>query len=64
LVNFTLHSQQLPTPETSGNGNGKETEVHTCPVHGVAMKKYEKGNQSWFAHKTDDNQWCNGKARK
>jgi hypothetical protein len=63
LVNFTLHSQQLPTQETAGNGNGKETEAHTCPVHGVDMKRYEKDGRSWYAHRSDGGSWCNGKKK-
>lgn len=53
---------QLPTPETAGNGNGKETEAHTCPVHGVDMKRYEKDGRSWYAHR-ENGGWCNGKKK-
>jgi hypothetical protein len=53
---------QLPTQETVGNGNGKETEAHTCTIHNVEMKKYEKDSRSWYAHRNGD-QWCNGKKK-
>jgi hypothetical protein len=62
LVNFTLHSQQLPTQETVGNGNGKETEAHTCTIHNTEMKKFEKNGQVWYNHKTDTG-WCSGKKK-
>ena len=29
-----------------------------CPIHGVPFKKYTKGNQEWWSHKTKDG-WCN-----
>ena len=53
---------QLPTQETVGNGNGKENEAHTCTIHNVEMKKYEKDSRSWYAHRNGD-QWCNGKKK-
>ena len=50
----------LPTAETKEAG--KETEVHICPIHGVAMQKFNKGAQTWYSHKTDTG-WCNGKKK-
>ena len=29
-----------------------------CPIHSVPFKKYTKGNQEWWSHKTEDG-WCN-----
>jgi hypothetical protein len=50
---------ELASPEKEP---GKETEAQMCPVHGVEMKKFTKGSQSWFAHK-DGDKWCNGKKK-
>jgi hypothetical protein len=38
-------------------------ESHLCPVHNVEMKKYQKGNQTWYSHSVDGG-WCTGKAKK
>jgi hypothetical protein len=53
---------QLSTPETAGNGNGKETEAHVCSIHQAEMKRFEKNGQVWYSHKTD-NGWCSGKKK-
>lgn len=53
-------SLALPSSETKENG--RETEGHFCPIHGVEMKKFTKGNQTWYSHKTDTG-WCNGKKK-
>ena len=29
-----------------------------CPIHGVPFKKYTKGDDEWWSHKTKDG-WCN-----
>jgi hypothetical protein len=31
-----------------------------CDMHQVDMKRYEKGDKVWYAHKLDDGSWCNG----
>jgi hypothetical protein len=50
----------LSTTETKESG--KENEAHRCPVHGVEMKKFSKGDQTWYSHKIDTG-WCNGKKK-
>lgn len=32
-----------------------------CPIHGVAMKHYEKNGREWWSHQLDNGEWCNGK---
>jgi len=41
------------------NGNGDN---HTCPIHGVAMRRWEKDGRVWYSHKNGDG-WCSGKAK-
>jgi hypothetical protein len=48
----------LPTSESKDAG--KENEAHICTIHGVEMKKLNKGNQIWYSHKTDTG-WCSAK---
>ena len=50
----------------STNGNGHRVDGHSdsasehyCQEHGVDYKKYEKGNQVWYSHKSGDG-WCRG----
>jgi hypothetical protein len=43
--------QITPTPTAEG----------FCPIHQVPMKRYSNAKGSWFAHKTRENTWCNGK---
>jgi len=31
-----------------------------CAIHGVQMKRHEKGGQVWYSHKTPDGSWCRG----
>jgi hypothetical protein len=33
-----------------------------CPLHDVEMKKWTKGNRSWYAHRWEDG-WCQGYKR-
>jgi hypothetical protein len=33
---------------------------HHCPIHHVPMKRYTKGDQVWWSHKTADGSWCRG----
>ncbi len=64
---------QTPAPvngngaNPSGNGsqpNGNGHDPAWCPIHQCEMRRFEKGNQAWYSHKTDDGAWCNGKAKK
>lgn len=32
-----------------------------CPIHKVTMKRYTKGDKSWYSHKLPDGSWCSGK---
>ena len=33
-------------------------EEDICPIHGVPFRKFTKGNQEWWSHKTEEG-WCN-----
>lgn len=35
---------------------------HVCPIHNVAMRRYEKNGHSWYSHQTPEG-WCNGKPK-
>lgn len=48
----------------NGNGNGVAPDPAWCPIHGCAMRRFEKGTQAWYSHKADDGTWCRGKAKK
>ena len=32
-----------------------------CAIHQVQMKRYTKGNRSWWSHRLENNAWCRGK---
>lgn len=63
----------LPLGNHNGNGQGKdpnpvpakETQKESqsrnqlCPIHGTPMKRWTKGERSWFSHKVDG-RWCRG----
>ena len=35
-----------------------------CPLHGVELKKWQKGNnKTWFAHRLNDGSWCKGQPK-
>lgn len=57
--------RELPQPAlstTETKETGKENEARICPFHGVEMKKFTKGAQTWYSHKTDTG-WCSGKKK-
>ena len=51
--------------QSANNGNGSDNTSaaleHYCQEHGVAFQRYEKGEQSWYAHKADG-KWCREKS--
>lgn len=50
--------QPTPAEEMTG-GNKPEDKSHWCPIHDIAFNEFSKGKSKWWAHKTDDGQWCN-----
>ena len=46
-------------PNHYSTGDGKQ-----CPIHHCQMKQFEKNGNTWYSHKTEDGQWCNGKQQK
>ena len=50
----------LPTAERKEAG--KENVSHVCPIHGIEMKKFTKGDRTWYSHKTEAG-WCSGKKK-
>jgi len=38
------------------NGNGDS--AHRCEKHNVDYRRYFKGERVWYAHQTDDGEWC------
>ena len=73
--NYTPYAN-VPGPSRDNgagyNGNGRGTaepaatppgtpDPSWCPVHGVTMKRHEKGSQVWYSHKGPDGEWCRGK---
>ena len=60
-VSKPIETKATVKPETQQ----KQQDVPVCPIHGTAMKYYEKGDRHWYSHKiegTDD--WCNGETQK
>lgn len=46
----------------SGNGQPQDVpDVPRCAIHNAPMRRYSKGDQSWYSHQTPDGQWCRGK---
>jgi len=41
-------------PESKPESKGE----NICPIHGVPFRKFTKGNQEWWSHKTEEG-WCN-----
>ena len=39
-----------------------KSENPICPIHGIEMHKWTKGNRTWYSHRWNDG-WCNGKQR-
>lgn len=61
----------LPNSQAFPNDSGpvatppeavREATPDWCHIHGIKMKKYTKGDQSWYSHKIGDS-WCTGKAK-
>ena len=49
----------------SNNNGGKTTSAESdqvCPIHDVPMRRFENDGRIWYAHKTEDDSLCNGKA--
>lgn len=65
----TVGPQAAPPTNGHANGTAKATapanghDPALCPIHGVAMKRFERDGRSWYSHKTDDGKWCKGTAR-
>lgn len=51
-----LRVPSLPIPKPDN-----KDEAHRCHQHDVLMKRYEKNGRSFFAHRTNDGKWCNGR---
>jgi hypothetical protein len=58
-------TQQIKTlyrEKKSEGGDSRKQETqpkseHHCPVHNTQFKRFAKGNQVWFSHRTG-NGWC------
>jgi len=56
-----LETHCLPIPIEgikSNVGQKSQEEASFCPLHQTTMKLWQKGNKSWYAHKTPDGKWC------
>ena len=64
--NRSNNGNQPQTPEkpsvTVQVKNDDNSENPICPIHGIEMFKWTKGNRTWFSHRWNDS-WCNGKQR-
>jgi len=47
-----------PTPAEEIT-TGTVPSEHWCSIHDVPFKKKQKGKSTWWAHKTEDGEWCN-----
>jgi len=64
---------QPPIPKGTKTGKGSKRngkpKTKMCPIHKVAMKRWEKNGGSWYSHLVDpgdgsEPSWCNGKKGK
>jgi hypothetical protein len=46
------------TPMTKTKEDSKEDEI-LCPLHGIKMKRWSKGDRSWYSHRWQGG-WCKG----
>lgn len=46
--------KEYKSAEENGHGEG------WCSLHHIEMKQYTKNGRSWYAHKLQDETWCNG----
>ena len=53
-----------PVPEAEQKAaatTGQAADTRICPIHNVAMRRYEKDGRAWYSHRTQDGVWCSGK---
>jgi len=62
-LNYLTQQGYSPDAYQRHNGNGSNGQGKQCPIHNIAMRKFEKNGQSWYSHKTDSG-WCYGKQSK
>jgi hypothetical protein len=48
------------TDDSPASSPASEPPEGWCPIHQVQMKRFTKGTQSWWSHKTEDG-WCKGR---
>ena len=60
--NHASTQEETNKADTHDNGIGNGTDQSWCPIHNVAMKRWEKNGRVWFSHKVGD-QWCTGKVK-
>jgi hypothetical protein len=58
--NNNNHKSQNNAAQVTENSSNESSETHLCPIHNVAMKRWEKDGRVWYSHKNGDN-WCTGK---
>jgi len=51
-------SDEAPEPEASTT-----PPENWCQIHQVYMRQYSNAKGSWFSHRLDNKNWCNGKGR-
>ena len=54
IIGGTTAPQQKDYPQTAPSDDPS-----WCPIHGLAMTRYEKEGRHWFSHQVGDN-WCKG----
>ena len=53
-----IASEEDDDAEGAMNRGKSEPEEDICPIHGVPFRKFTKGSQEWWSHKTEEG-WCN-----
>ena len=53
-----IASEEDDDAEGAMDRGKSEPEEDICPIHGVPFRKFTKGNQEWWSHKTEEG-WCN-----
>ena len=49
------------TPEPESSPTPSQPPGHYCQEHQTPFKRYSRGENAWYSHKTADGKWCKEK---
>ncbi len=64
VIERLKETQCSPVVRNNSNAQSQDEDVKgesICRRHHCEMRLYQKNNRSWYAHKTQDGHWCNGR---